>query len=81
MNTGLNTSSQDDADALYWDDSYAIARELARLHPETDLANISIGMIYQWTIELPGFKDEKSLANEAILASIYQEWYEEVNPI
>lgn len=34
--------------------------------------------IYHWTLALPDFDDEPELANDAILAAIYQEWYEEV---
>ena len=36
-------------------------------------------MIYDWTLALPQFKDERELANEEILSAIFQEWYEEVN--
>jgi len=35
-------------------------------------------MIYRWTVALPGFDDDPQLANDAVLAAIYQEWYEEV---
>ena len=62
---------------LTWEDSYAIALELRRRHPHIDLEEVSLGMIYQWTVELPEFSDDRSLANELILQSIYQEWYEE----
>lgn len=63
---------------LTWDDSYAIALELRERYPETDLQEVSLNMIYQWTIALPGFSDDRELANEAILSSILQEWLEEV---
>lgn len=69
------------ADPLTWDDVYPIARYLHERHPEADLANISLNMIYQWTIENPGFSDDRDLWNELILAAIYQEWFEEVNPL
>ena len=36
-------------------------------------------MIFHWTLDLPGFVDDPELANDAILAAIYQEWYEEVD--
>jgi FeS assembly protein IscX len=61
-----------------WDDSYAIARALSRLHPEINLEDVSLMMIYHWTVALPGFDDDLELANDGILEAIYQEWYEEV---
>ena len=70
-----------DSELLSWDDSYAIAMALLQLHPDIDLESVSLGMIFQWTVELPQFHDEPALANEEILASIYQEWFEEVNSI
>ena len=38
-------------------------------------------MIYSWTVKLPDFRDDPELANEAILSAIYQEWFEEANPL
>jgi len=38
-------------------------------------------MIYHWTLALPDFADDPQLANDAILAAIYQEWFEEENPL
>jgi FeS assembly protein IscX len=67
------------ADTITWDDSYAIARALLQEHPDIDLDDVSLGMIYKWTIDLPGFNDDKELANDSILAAIYQEWFEEIN--
>ncbi len=64
-----------------WDDSYAIALALSTLYPEVDLEKVSLNMIYQWTVALPGFQDDPAMANDAILEAIYQEWYEEINPI
>lgn len=63
---------------LTWEDSFAIAQELSKSHPDVDLEDVSLMMIYQWTLKLPGFVDDPELANDAILAAIYQEWYEEV---
>jgi FeS assembly protein IscX len=65
-------------DPLTWDDSYAIALALCRAYPLVDLEEVSLGMIYRWTLALPGFSDDPQLANEGILSSIYQEWLEEV---
>ena len=64
-------------DPLTWSDSYAIACRLIQLHPNINLENVSLGMIYQWTVELPEFSDDKELANDSILSAIYQEWLEE----
>jgi FeS assembly protein IscX len=68
-------------DPLFWDDSYAIARALIAQFPDVNLAEVSLEMVYRWTIDLPGFDDEVGLANDEILAAIYQEWFEEVNPV
>lgn len=64
--------------SLTWEDSYAIARALAKAYPEVDLEQVSLLMIYQWTMALPYFDDEPELVNDTILAAIFQEWYEEV---
>jgi FeS assembly protein IscX len=63
---------------LTWEDSYAIARALAELHPDENLENVSLMAIYHWTLVLPNFMDDPELANDEILAAIYTEWYEEV---
>jgi FeS assembly protein IscX len=63
---------------LTWEDSFAIARALANSHPDENLEEVSLMAIYEWTLALPNFDDEPELANDAILAAIYQEWYEEV---
>jgi FeS assembly protein IscX len=66
---------------LTWESPYAIALALRRQHPQIDLEQVSLGMIYRWTVELPEFSDDRELANEAILAAIYQEWFEEEYPL
>ena len=66
---------------LFWEDTYAIVQALIQEHPDINLEEVSLGLIYTWTVALPGFEDDRELANEEILTSIYQEWYEEVNPI
>lgn len=63
-------------DPLTWDDSYAIALALKQQHPGINLENISLNMIFNWTVSLPNFKDDKELANDAILQAIFNEWYE-----
>lgn len=75
------SDNADDGEAYTWDDTYAIALALKRLHPQVDLEQISLNMIYEWTLALPGFVDEPELANDGILAAIFQEWFEEVNRV
>ena len=65
-------------DTFTWDDSYAIAQALRQRFPSIDLEEVSLIMIYRWTVELPGFDDDPQLANDSVLAAIYQEWFEEV---
>ena len=60
-----------------WDATYAIAKELMRKHPKCDLRDVSLNQIYLWTIALPDFDDDPTIANESILAEIYRVWYEE----
>lgn len=72
---------EDDTDLLTWEDTFAIALKLKRQHPDTSLEDVSLGMIYRWTVALPEFVDDRELANEGILAAIYQEWFEEANPL
>jgi FeS assembly protein IscX len=79
--SSTQVNSHPDVDPLYWDDSYAIALALEQQHPGIDLEQVSLDMIYRWTIALSAFQDDRELANEAILAAIYQEWFEEVNPL
>lgn len=66
---------------LTWEDSYAIALALMRRHPQIELEQVSLEMIYSWTIELPNFNDDLALVNDSILMAIYREWFEEVNPL
>lgn len=66
---------------LYWDSSYAIARRLNALHPGVDLDCVTLNMLYNWVVALPEFKDEPRLVNDELLQAIYQEWYEERNPL
>lgn len=50
-------------------------------HPDIDLAAVSLKMIYLWVVQLPEFQDEPELVNDEILEAIYQEWFEEANPL
>ena len=68
-------------DPLTWEDSYAIAQALIEAHPEVNLEQVSLMTIYDWTLALLHFDDDPQLANDGILAAIYQEWFEEVNKL
>ncbi len=68
-------------DQLTWEDSYAIALALIRQHPQVQLEQVSLEMLYSWTIALPNFNDDKALANDSILLAIFREWFEEVNSL
>ncbi len=63
---------------LVWDASYAIAKALQANFPATDLEDVSLRMIYQWTLALPTFDDDPELANDEILMAIYKNWLEEI---
>ncbi len=68
-------------DQLSWESTFEIALALKRAHPQMNLESVSLGNVFDWTIALPNFKDEPELANDEILAAIYQDWYEELNPL
>jgi FeS assembly protein IscX len=74
-------SFEEESSSLGWEDTYEIVLALSSRHADVDLEEVSLGMIYRWTIELPNFFDDHELANEGILLAIYQEWFEEVNSI
>jgi FeS assembly protein IscX len=63
---------------LSWDDSYEIALELKQLYPDVLIEDVSLEMIYQWTIALNRFQDDVEMVNDGILQAIYTEWFEEV---
>ena len=65
------------AETLNWEATYAIALALKAAHPRVALTDVSLQMIFRWTVALPGFEDDPALANDDILAAIYQDWYEE----
>ena len=65
------------AEMLNWESIYAIALALKAAHPQVDMQNVSLQMIFNWTVALPAFDDDPTLANDDILAAIYQDWFEE----
>jgi len=62
---------------LNWESTYAIALELRRQHPEVNIEDVTLGQIYNWTLQLSEFEDDPLLANDDILYAIYQDWFEE----
>lgn len=73
-------SATGQGEALYWDASYAVARRLMLAHAHVDLESVSLLQICDWVLALPEFADDPDLANDELLAAIYQEWYEEIIP-
>ena len=66
---------------LDWEATYEIVLALKARYPQIDLEEVSLQNIFDWTVALPNFEDDLELANDDILMSIYQEWYEECNPL
>lgn len=64
---------------LSWEDTVEIVQLLRTQYPDVNLEDVSLGLIYHWTINLPEFDDEPELVNDDILLAIFQEWFEEVN--
>ena len=62
---------------LNWESTYAIALELRRHHPGVNIEDVTLGQIYDWTLQLSEFEDDPLLANDDILYAIYQDWFEE----
>lgn len=62
---------------LTWETTFAIALELKRRYPGVDLQSVTLKQLLDWTLALPGFEDDRSLCNDDILYSIFQDWYEE----
>jgi FeS assembly protein IscX len=62
---------------LNWEATYAIAMELRRVHKEVNVEDVTLEQIHQWTLELSEFEDDPALANDDILAAIFQDWFEE----
>ena len=67
--------------ALYWDGSYEIAKHLIAVHPDVDLKSVTLQQILEWATALPEFADDPALVNDDLLTAIYQEWFEEINPL
>ena len=65
-------------DPLTWESPYGIALALKEMHASINLEDVSLNQVYRWTLELPQFQDDPQLANDDILAEIYQNWLEEI---
>ncbi len=63
---------------LSWEFPYEIALALKAAHPQADLENLSLNALQEMILALPGFLDDPSLANDDILLTIFQDWYEEI---
>ena len=63
---------------LTWEDDYAIALALSRIHPDLDPLEVEWAALHRWVIELPEFIDDKSVTAYYLLENIQREWYEEV---
>ncbi len=63
---------------LYWDSSYEIVLALIETYPDADLETMTLDDLSQRVINLPGFVDDPSWANDAILRAILRDWYEEI---
>ncbi len=68
---------EDAGERLYWDSSYALALRLMEAHPQVQIAEVTLGMLYAWVLALPEFADDPELANDDLLQAILQEWLEE----
>ena len=64
-----------------WESTSASALALHAAHPSANLTDVSLSLIYTWTLALEGFEDDPALANDEILSAIYQDWFELINPI
>ena len=66
---------------IYLDSDLHHALRLKAAQPQADLSQVTLNMLYNWVIALPEFRDDPQLANDDLLAAIYQEWYEETHPV
>lgn len=66
---------------LYWDTTFEIAIHLSAAHPDVNFKEVTLQKIYEWTVALPNFADDPALVNDDFLTAIFQEWFEETNPL
>jgi FeS assembly protein IscX len=63
---------------LTWDNSEDIGILLSQTHPEIDPLTIRFTDLHKYVTELPDFKDDPKMSNEAKLEAIQMAWHEEV---
>jgi FeS assembly protein IscX len=61
---------------LKWTDVDQIAEHLKERFPEVDPLYVRFTDLHRWIRELPGFLDDPSRSNEAILEAIQMAWLE-----
>jgi FeS assembly protein IscX len=62
---------------MTWRDAEDIAIALAERFPQTDPLTVRFTDLHRWVTELPGFADDPSASNEALLEAIQMAWHEE----
>lgn len=62
---------------LHWDASYEIVLALIEHYPRQDLELLSLDDLESMILQLPGFADDPTWVNDAILRAILRDWYEE----
>ena len=62
---------------MHWTDSQRIAEALYDKHPDIDPKTIRFTDLYQWILDLEGFKVDPNKCGEKILEAIQLAWIEE----
>ena len=63
---------------LTWNDAEDIGILLSEAHPELDPLSVRFTDLHKYVTELPDFKDDPKLSNEAKLEAIQMAWHAEV---
>jgi FeS assembly protein IscX len=63
---------------LSWNDAEDIGILLSETHPELDPLSVRFTDLHKYVTELPDFKDDPKLSNEAKLEAIQMAWHAEV---
>ncbi len=63
---------------LSWSDAEDIGILLSETHPELDPLGVRFTDLHKYVTELPDFKDDPKLSNEAKLEAIQMAWHAEV---
>jgi FeS assembly protein IscX len=62
---------------LTWDNADDIGILLSETHPEINPLEVRFTDLHRYVTELPEFKDDPKLSNEAKLEAIQMAWHEE----